>query len=235
MERNELLIVDALGPWYANKIIRVLTTDNTIYYTKAGAWVALSAVPVAHAASHADGGTDEITITGLSGLLADAQNVGVRKNSAGTVFVRNRLNFIEGTNVTLTVADDGTETDITINATTAAHASSHQDGGGDEISVTGLSGLLADAQKVGVRKNSTGSVFTRPQVNFIEGTGVTLTVADDGSETDVTIAASATPSASLAGQVLYSVDGATFAAKLPVTDPAVGWLVDGVTGLLIVS
>lgn len=43
----------------------------------------------------------------------------VRKNSAGSVFTRRRLNFIEGTNVTLTVADDGTdgEVDITIAAT----------------------------------------------------------------------------------------------------------------------
>lgn len=43
-----------------------------------------------------------------------------------------------------------------------------------------------------VRKNSTGSVFTRRQLNFIEGTNVTLTVADDAGndEVDVTIASS---------------------------------------------
>lgn len=40
-----------------------------------------------------------------------------------------------------------------------------------------------------VRKNSAGSVFTRPRLNLIEGTGITLTVADDGTdnEVDVTI------------------------------------------------
>lgn len=43
-----------------------------------------------------------------------------------------------------------------------------------------------------VRKNSAGTIFSRPQINFIEGTNVTLTVADDAinNEIDVTIAAS---------------------------------------------
>lgn len=46
---------------------------------------------------------------------------------------------------------------------------------------------------VNVRKNSTGSVFTRRRVNFIEGSNITLTVADDAGndEVDVTIAAAA--------------------------------------------
>lgn len=46
--------------------------------------------------------------------------------------------------------------------------------------------------RVSVRKNSAGSVFKRRRINLIEGTGVTLTVADDSGneEVDVTIAAS---------------------------------------------
>lgn len=46
---------------------------------------------------------------------------------------------------------------------------------------------------VRVRKNSTGSVFTRRRINLIEGTGITLTVADDSpnDEVDVTITAPA--------------------------------------------
>ena len=99
-----------------------------------------------HASSHENGGSDEIDVTGLSGVLADPQ-------------------------------------------TPAAHATSHQDLGADEINVGGLSGQLADAQLVGVRKNSTGSVFTRSRLNFIEGSGATLTVADDGTEVDITVAA----------------------------------------------
>jgi hypothetical protein len=52
----------------------------------------------------------------------------LRKNSAGTVFSRPQLNLIEGTNITLTVADDAGngEIDITINAS----------GGGSGNSVT---------------------------------------------------------------------------------------------------
>jgi hypothetical protein len=44
-----------------------------------------------------------------------------------------------------------------------------------------------------VRKNSTGTVFNRGRFNLVEGTGVTLTVADDGTndEVDVTVAATA--------------------------------------------
>lgn len=45
-----------------------------------------------------------------------------------------------------------------------------------------------------VRKNSTGSTFTRRRLNFIEGTGVTMTIADDSGsdEIDITINSTAT-------------------------------------------
>jgi hypothetical protein len=50
---------------------------------------------------------------------------------------------------------------------------------------------LDNNARVGVRKNSTGSIFTRRRINLIEGSNVTLTVADDSvaEEVDVTIAA----------------------------------------------
>lgn len=43
-----------------------------------------------------------------------------------------------------------------------------------------------------VRKNSTGSDFRRGRINLIEGSNITLTVADDptNNEVDVTIASS---------------------------------------------
>ena len=68
-------------------------------------------------------------VTGQSSLavIADStvQKVDVRKNSAGTVFSRRRVNLIEGSNVTLTVADDAgnNEIDVTIAASLAADAS----------------------------------------------------------------------------------------------------------------
>jgi hypothetical protein len=55
----------------------------------------------------------------IEAILAAAANVTVRKNSGADVGTRARLNFIEGTNVTFTIADDAGdgEIDITINAT----------------------------------------------------------------------------------------------------------------------
>jgi len=52
------------------------------------------------------------------------------------------------------------------------------------------SAVLDAVARIGVRKNSTGSVFQRRRLNLIEGTGITLTVADDSGneEVDVTIA-----------------------------------------------
>jgi hypothetical protein len=76
--------------------------------------------------------------------------------------------------------------------TPATHATSHQNSGGDEISVSGLSGQLADAQPVGVRKNSTGSTFTRPRLNLIEGANVTLTVSDDAGDGEVDVTIAST-------------------------------------------
>lgn len=75
-------------------------------------------------------------------------------------------------------------------AAPTAHASTHEDSGADEISVAGLSGELADAQKVAVEKAG-AAIGTRSTLNLIEGANITLTVADDAvdGEVDITIAA----------------------------------------------
>lgn len=72
-----------------------------------------------HSARHEDGGADEISVTNLSGLLRDAQMVTVRHNSGANVGTRTRLNFIDGTNIAMTVVDDagGGEVDITVATT----------------------------------------------------------------------------------------------------------------------
>lgn len=327
-------------------------TSGDLLQWSGTAWVdrSLSEAGIAastHATTHQNGGSDEISVAGLSGKLADAQPVAVSKNSGATVGTRATLNFIEGSNITLTIADDagGDEVDVTIasagggasqlsdlsdvntstptnrnvlvadgvdfesralveadisdlgtyltningevigdlsnvtitgpgvsgdvlqwsgaawvdrtlaeagiaaashthveaditdlqayitdisgsplselsdttitgigsgeilmwngsawinrtlaEATIASttHATAHQNGGSDEISVAGLSGELADAQPVAVSKNSGATVGTRSTLNFIEGSNVTLTIADDagGDEVDITIAAS---------------------------------------------
>jgi hypothetical protein len=61
------------------------------------------------------------------------------------------------------------------------------------IAVKGTAAGRLNWDGLGVRKNSAGSTFTRRRVNLIEGTGITLTVADDAvdGEVDVTITNSA--------------------------------------------
>jgi len=94
----------------------------------------------AHAGRHESGGADEIDVDGLAGELADAQPVAVSKNSGATVGTRATLNFIEGANITLTIADDpaGDEVDITIASAggVAAHTilgPSHSDAAADAV------------------------------------------------------------------------------------------------------
>jgi hypothetical protein len=73
-----------------------------------------------HQARHRAGGEDA-----LSGYLDANARVAVRKNSGGSdAGLRRRLNLIEGSNVTLTIGDDGTDEEIDI--TIAASS-----GGGD--------------------------------------------------------------------------------------------------------
>ncbi len=84
----------------------------------------------AHQSSHQSGGSDALT-----GLLDATARVAVRKNTGGAdVGARRRLNFIEGSNVTLTIADDGAgeEVDITI----AASSSGLSDGDKGDITVS---------------------------------------------------------------------------------------------------
>jgi len=86
-----------------------------------------------HKTSHQNGGSDEINVSGLSGLLADAQT----PLSHAVTHQDGYADEIDVTGLSGLLADSQTP---------LAHASTHQDGGSDEISVSGLSGLLADAQ-----------------------------------------------------------------------------------------
>lgn len=95
--------------------------------------------PAAHAPSHQDAGSDEINVGALSGELADDQPpkvhaLGGAKHSADTL-----------ANLNLKVSD-ATLDDSGDPRTPTVHASGHENAGGDEISVAGLSGLLADDQ-----------------------------------------------------------------------------------------
>ena len=86
-----------------------------------------------HATTHQNGGSDEVSVAGLSGLLADDQNpvahAGDHENGGGDEI------SVAGLSGLLADAQNP-----------VAHAGDHENGGGDEISVLGLSGLLADGQ-----------------------------------------------------------------------------------------
>lgn len=63
--------------------------------------------------------TDNTVTLDPAANLDNNARVGVRKNSTGSTFLRRRINLIEGSNVTMTVADDSTneEVDVTISTT----------------------------------------------------------------------------------------------------------------------
>lgn len=149
--------------------------------------------PTTHASAHENAGGDEVSVAGLSGLLADPQTPDLPVDDTESLVqdpVDNTKQMridVEGVltgtvrvvtmpDKDLTLDDDGDVrppashaiggsahsadtlanlngkvSDATLDDSSAArtptsHAASHQDVGGDEISVAGLSGLLADGQ-----------------------------------------------------------------------------------------
>lgn len=95
--------------------------DDTILDADVNSAAAIAVTKLALGASdtvlQSDGVTNSFsTTTGANARLA------VSKNSGATVGTRRRLNLIEGTNVTLTIADDAgnEEVDVTIDASFAA-------------------------------------------------------------------------------------------------------------------
>lgn len=137
--------------------------------------------PTAHAASHENGGSDEISIAGLSGVAADPQvadkvatsgtpvTISPTPPTAGQVLtasgaaaaswqtpsaVPDASTTVKGVSKlsvapvspTEPIAAGDNDPRLSDARTPTAHAASHENGGGDEISVAGLSGVLADPQ-----------------------------------------------------------------------------------------
>ena len=140
-----------------------------------------------HSARHEDGGADEINVTGLSGELADPQKSAITKNSGATIGSRSTLNFIEGSNIALTIADDagGDEVDITIDASVGTHAL-----GGSEHSADTLANLnakISDATLIDTNDSRLSDDRTA-----------------DGLRTATTIVAIDSSVAPIAGQILVA-------------------------------
>jgi len=141
-------------------------------------------VPLPHAITHQNGGTDEINLAGLSGLLADAQTplahthpvsdiIGLPPTFPPSLHAASHQNGgadeISVAGLSGLLADPQTPlthvhnwTDIAGKPTTfppTLHAASHQNGGADEINVAGLSGLLADPQMPTAHSHNPGDIF----------------------------------------------------------------------------
>ena len=156
----------------AESLPDVVRPDDFATTTNERVWL-LRAVPSAlplHASTHEDGGTDEVTlaqsqVTGLTSALAaklplaggtmtgqlnfsGTTHAGIKLLSLTTT-QRNALTAANGMLIynTTTATVQKYEAGAWVNSgTPAAHASTHQNNGADEISVAGLSGLLADGQ-----------------------------------------------------------------------------------------
>ena len=98
-----------------------------------GADVTGSNPPQVHAASHENGGSDEINVAGLSGELADNQPP--KAHALGGV--AHNADTMANLNAKIS---DATLDDSSAPRDPNAHKASHQDGGSDEISVAGLAG-----------------------------------------------------------------------------------------------
>jgi len=113
--------------------------------------------PAIHAPTHEDGGSDEISVAGLTGEVADdqppkAHDLGGGKHNADSL-----------ANLNLKV-NDATLDDSGDPRTPSAHKVSHQDGGADEISIAGLAGVSAElathAGLATVHQNAPGLIET---------------------------------------------------------------------------
>lgn len=146
-----------------------------------------------HASTHRSGGMDELNVDNLSGVLSDAQKVAVL-DEGKALSPRQQLNF---TGPGVTASEDASNKNrININITgQSAHALSHQDGNADEINVAGLSGLLADPQRIIVQDEGT-ALTARTKINFI-GAGVAAVDDPTNSRINVTIPGSTSSAAQI--------------------------------------
>jgi hypothetical protein len=109
-------------------------------------------VPVPPASTYQDGGPQELSIAGLSGLAADPQRVEVA--GAGVLIsTRKRLNFISGANVTLGITDDALNDRANISIASAAFPA--------------LPGRIAARVHLGSAANTTAAGYQKVPLNTV--------------------------------------------------------------------
>lgn len=147
--------------------------NGTTYGRKDSAWQALGSaalLSVGTAAGTVAAGDDSRFLS--SGQKTDLTDGG---ESSGHYHAadRNRTNHI-GTQPRSSISD-------------FAHASTHQSGGSDA-----LSGNLDANARTTLRRNSGSDVGARRRINLIEGSGVSLTIADDPANEELDVVLSST-------------------------------------------
>ena len=174
----------------------------------------------------------------LKRAIADVAVTGtlvVRKNSGADVGTRPRLNFIEGSNVTLTVADDagGDEIDITIDAALAGGTIS---GSGTSGTIAKFTGAASIGDSIITESGATATVTgtlnatTALQVN---GTAVSVTghVHDASAITSGTLAVArggtGTGTAPTQYGVIYAASASSYTSTLAASTGALLYSPDG--------
>ena len=116
--------------------------------------------PTAHAATHENGGGDEINVAGLSGLLADGQtplsHASTHENGGG--------DEINVAGLSGLLADAQTPT---------AHAATHSDGGSDEIAVEDLATASTTLTHV-LSPDGAGGLVMRAEAGGVTTPGTTI-------------------------------------------------------------
>lgn len=134
--------------------------------------------------------------TAVSGTLSNAANIGsghgVFAHKDGTILSFRSL-VAAGS---ITLLSGANEITISASVEPSLHALSHQDGGADELIVSNLLGELADPQKVAIRVNNGVNIGARPRLNFLSGSGISISASDDLVNDEIDILISADVSAS---------------------------------------
>lgn len=120
----------------------------------------------------------DVTVSSASTLDFDAAAFNITEAPVGEANIAVNFGAAVGT------VCQGNDARLSDARTPTAHAVAHQDAGADEINVAGLSGQLADAQKVRV-ENEAVLVGNVTAINFI-GSGVSAVLS--GTKANVTIA-----------------------------------------------
>jgi hypothetical protein len=173
-------------------------TDSTDYRWTGAAWAAVSSGGVS------DGDKGDITVSGTGATYTIDNNVvtfAKMQDIATTSFI-GRITASTGDPENLT----GTQATTLLDAFTSSLKGLAPASGGGTSNFLRADGTWAappggggGISGVDISKNSGATVGTRPKINFIEGSNVTLTIADDAGngEVDVTIASSGGGAASV--------------------------------------